>query len=283
MTSLKSVSFAFVVLAPLASSAMTIRHDVSDTSYTSFGNSFVGVGRIGGGTGTLIAPNWVITAGHVAAGSSSLTFFVNGTSYSSAAGGIFVNPGYNSGDLGNGRDLALVRLNSNVAGVTPYSLYTSQDEIGKVGVGVGFGQTGNGLTGNTGGGGTKRAGRNMIDDFADTRQLALLADFDSGQSGDNVIGTATQMDLEFCVAPGDSGGALFIESGGQYRLAGVTSFLWWVDGTGNADYGDGGGWMRLSDQANRDWIQQVSGVPEPTTMVLLGAGVAAIAARRRKR
>lgn len=282
MTSLKALSLTFVVLVPLASSAMTIRHDVSDSLYTTFGNSFTGVGRMGGGTGTLIAPNWVLTAGHVVAGASSTTFFVNGTSYSSAAGGIFVNPGYSSADLGNGRDLALVRLNTNVTGTDIYSLYTAQDEIGKVGVGVGFGQTGNGITGNTGGGG-KRAGRNMIDDFADSRNLALLADFDSGQAGDNVIGTATQMDLEFCVAPGDSGGALFFEVGGQYRLAGVTSFLWWVDGTGNADYGDGGGWMRLSDQANRDWIQQISGVPEPTTMVLLGAGIAAIAARRRRK
>jgi hypothetical protein len=282
-----ALAFA-AVSVPFVSQALVRRHDVADSQYTTFGNNaaFAGVGSVfatnngssgASGTGTLISSRWMLTAAHVTSGFNQVQFTVGGNTYTST--NIFYTP--TAWSLTNGFDLALVQFTTDVVGVAPIALYNNTDELSKVGVGVGFGTTGTGTTGGTTFDGLKRAGRNVIDGFANfgggPNDKILIADFDSGSSADNFSGTATQQDLEFGVDSGDSGGALLIQDGSTFKLAGVTSFKASVDGLNNQDYGDISGWVRVSQHLN--WIETTSGVPEPATMTVLA--LAALAKRRK--
>jgi hypothetical protein len=126
---------------------------------------------------------------------------------------------------------------------------------------VGYGATGTGATGDVTFDGLKRAGQNMIDAVAITpgkENRILLSDFDSGLASDNSYGSAVPHALEAMIAPGDSGGGLFIPCGSAgYAddcLAGITSFGWGrLDGDPNSDFGDVGGFhagvlLRFLDQ-----------------------------------
>jgi hypothetical protein len=71
------------------------------------------------------------------------------------------------------------------------------------------------------------------------------------------------------VAPGDSGGGVFLNFDSQFYLAGVISFVAAADGNANADYGDVSGFGRVSTFA--PWI--VSTVPEPSVLTLVGLSI----------
>jgi len=321
-----------MVLAGLASSAYSgvIRDDRSDTLYLNLAAApqFDGVGRIDfsiGSTnylasGTLIAPDWVLTAAHVVGDATSLTFSVGGQSY--AAAKWLAHPKWNNELLG-GYDIGLMQLTDSVPdAVTPASLYTGSEELGATGTSVGFGRTGTGVTGAIAPAGTKRAGQNVIDAFFSRNPKKtpriFLSDFDNPDDPtDNVYGLETPLDLEYLIAPGDSGGGVFIDFDGDGLgplLAGVHSFGASFDEEMDFDYGDISGHTRVS--VFNKWIDKaIAGgggrgnkggngkgrggrpslylvdqpldmagvVPEPATMLLLVVGGLAVLLRRRKR
>jgi hypothetical protein len=82
------------------------------------------------------------------------------------------------------------------------------------------------------------------------------------------------------VAPGDSGGGVFITIGSQTYLEGVISFVDAIDGNANSDYGDVSGFGRVS--AFMPWITGT--IPEPSASMLLvaGAGLGMLFGRRRR-
>ncbi|MDI9640878.1 trypsin-like serine protease [Kamptonema cortianum] len=269
------------IVVPGFAQAIVIRHDVPDAQYLALGAQFTGVGTIiaggSGGTGALIAPNWVITAAHVVGNNTSASFTLNGTVYNS--NGVFTQAGWT---LTNGMDVALVRLNQNVNGNPQiYSLFQG-NPIGQTVYSVGFGATGTGLTGFTHTDGNRRGMTNLIEAYwAGSNNTVFLSDFDSPAGNTSLFGTLFPTALEGQVAPGDSGGPAFFDvGGGNYQLAGIASFMF-SQGQTNGMYGNGSGWHRVD--ANMAWIHQTSGVPEPSTMILVGIGIAGLVARRRAR
>ncbi|MFM9873791.1 MAG: trypsin-like serine protease [Fimbriimonadaceae bacterium] len=294
----QSLILGAVALAlPVVGSAITVRDNVTEAQSIAFASQsqFASVGEINGASGVLISDQWVLTAWHVVVGAagnpSSLNFRVGGTDYQASEVRLLADAAANFNDvLVDGRDLALVRLTNAVVGVNPAQLYTGSSEIGNTASIIGFGNFGTGSGGSIGGsGGVKRGMRNSLDlytvnlgggniDGSTTRTGSILSDFDNNTSGANQTGTPNWLDLEGNLAGGDSGGAMFIESNGQYQLAGINSFVAGPNGVPLAGYSYLSGYTSVS--WNQQWIASTTAVPEPGTMLVL-AGLGAVAARRR--
>jgi len=260
-----AVCLAFVASLATAASAGVIRHDVSDEAYLSLGASgeFDSVGRFvttkSSGTylssGVLISPHWVLTAAHVVQGATSINFNINGATYTAEEWTYHEN--WNSSRITRGYDIALVKL-PEPPGVMPAQRYTGSDELGLLGTFVGYGRTGTGLTGATTYDGQKRAGQNMVDLATpySGEKVILRADFDNPLSpSDNIYGSPIPEEMEYLIAPGDSGGGLFVDDGSGLKLAGIHSFGAAYDAAINFDYGDISGHTRVS--AFNDWIDAI--------------------------
>jgi hypothetical protein len=264
--------FASTAFQLTATRGATIRDDEPDQSYLALAGNpdYAPVGLFVNswgytGCATLIAPDWVLTAAHNLTAASAGTFTIGGHAYSSSQ--FFTHPGWN-GDALNGYDLALVRLSAPVAGAAPAELYTGSSEFGQTATYVGFGFSGTGLTGWQSLDNQKRAFQNVIDGDFGNPFVVLGSDFDNPHTtADNAFGAAFALTLEGCVAPGDSGGGVFLTDGSRSYLAGVISFVAATDGSANADYGDVSGFGRISNFV--PWIANT--VPEPSVSMLVAA------------
>ncbi|KAF3890066.1 MULTISPECIES: trypsin-like serine protease [Nostocales] len=206
-------------------------------------------------------------------------------------------------------DIAIIELVSEAPiAAERYDIYRGTDEVGKIGVKVGYGYSGNGNEGNVSWDGLKRVGKNIYDApgeiLSTLPQLdtfafpgAVLAyDFDNGLAANDAFGfhfgisdTGLGLD-EINSAPGDSGGPTFING----LIAGVTSFGTCygypncsgsdIDSTLNSSFGEISGDTRVSTYAN--WIDSIlsrpATVPEPSAIgAILLAGFAALRYRKR--
>ncbi len=303
---MRNSKFVLIAVAgaalPVASFGVTIRDDVSDAQSQAYAaqSQFQSVGQINGASGVLIGSNWVLTAWHVAAGFSSnpgnAVFTINGSSYTGEAVFNLAPPGSNVNTvIADGTDLTLIRLSSHVMGVNPAQLYLGDSEVGNVASFIGFGAGGNGSGGSTLGN-AKRGMRNVIDMYgapgatpgsivgSPTRTNMFMTDFDNNTAGSNRMGSSQWLDMEGNVAPGDSGGGLFIEQNGQFLLAGIASFTAGNPPVPNPQNGYGAISGFTSVSGNIAWMESVGApVPEPTTMIVLGGIGVAAALRRRRR
>jgi S1-C subfamily serine protease len=266
---LLQLSVVLVIMACRSASvsAGTIRNDVGDSAYTALAAdpAYASVGQFTWtsypfeyyASGVLIAENWVLTAGHVVDDTNaSLTFNLGGVAYQ--AENWVAHPKW-SGNVNKGFDIGLVHL-SETPSVQPADRYTGSDSpLTTTGISVGYGLTGTGETGYVETSGfEKRAGENVIDEWylgpgkPGRIPHVFLSDFDSGLASDNYSGSAEPEDLEYLIAPGDSGGGVFNEDG---LLIGIHSFTASVDGLTNSDYGDISGhiWVPFFN----DWIDSV--------------------------
>lgn len=254
-----------LLVAHLSASAGVIRHDRAEQDHFDLATLYPSVGQFKGSTpdydffasGTLITSNWVLTAAHVVDDASSLEFTLGSTKL--AATNWYAHPDWD-GDLGKGYDIGLVELSNDFPDVAPAKRYAGTDEVGKVGTSAGFGMTGTGETGAVTFDGKKRAGNNVVDALLRTPgkdNRILLSDFDNPlDPADSSWGSSSPLDLEYLIAPGDSGGGLFVEVDGIDWLAGVHSFGWGrLDGDPNSDYGDASGHTRVS--SFNAWIDSV--------------------------
>ncbi|MEM9019854.1 MAG: sigma-70 family RNA polymerase sigma factor [Planctomycetota bacterium] len=246
-------------------------------------------------SGVYLGEGWVVTAAHVVDSGNGYDFTIDGTTYQAQE--IYIYDEWD-GDAAAGNDIALIQLTTDVQGVDPAALYQPtgvQDElIGQTATYTGYGQTGQGSTGASGSTGSFGAGQNQIDAFGgDNFMLSgyddsiFFSDFDDPQSAtDGLLWSDNNaLATEYLIAPGDSGGGVFVEIEGQDYLVGVNSFLLALDGEADSDYGDLSGTTYLPDYY--DWVYSVTGddlfvgsVPEPNTLILLSAGSLFVLRRR---
>jgi hypothetical protein len=249
------------LIFPVAVWASTIRDDTPDSDYVALGNdpAFAAVGTFTAnltGCGTLIAPDWVLTAAHLILGAHSGTFTLDGTADSATQ--IITDPSWD-GNPSDGNDFALVQLSSSLAPIPP-PLYTGSTLLGQTATFVGYGFTGTGLTGYRTLDGQKRGFQDIVDvnnpNFGNTLSV-FGATFQSPANN--------ALPLEGCVAPGDSGGGVFVSDGSQYYLAGVISFVASTNGAAKSYYSNISGFDSISSAL--PWI--TSTVPEPSATGLL--------------
>ncbi len=239
-------------------------------------------------SGILIAPDWVLTAAHtIPSGNPQPTDTWTFGSEVRHIDQAIRHPSY-GGDIANGFDLALHKLDAPITSITPASLYTGSAAslVGQTLTYVGFGRTGTGSTGDTQPAGAKRAGLNEADQAGYTLNPGpsqtvyssniIFADMDDPPGGipyGNPLGSSMPINLEYLIALGDSGGGLFVEDNGEFFLAGVHSVLIDFDPTGTIGYGDVMGSTTIA--AALTWINNTI-APPPVIGDLNGDGFVGI-------
>ncbi|GAA0359763.1 hypothetical protein GCM10009092_24960 [Bowmanella denitrificans] len=208
----KVLSVVLVVFS-VSVSAIVVRHDVPDKAYLAEPDDFPPLATfyIDGAHGTLVKPDWVVTAAHA-------TFCVNPGSYIALTNGyhrverVFVHKDYQPG---KSHDIALIKLAKPVNDIEPARLYEQSDEQDKHIWFMGIGGTGDGLKGqvvdNFANAGILRKAQNKVEQASGPW---LKFKFDSG---------AAALPLEGVSGGGDSGGPAYQIHQGKPYVLGISS------------------------------------------------------------
>lgn len=184
----------------------------------------------------VIRPHWVITAGHVLHGADRATVRTDDDTKFPLVK-LIQHRDYKPERVG-WNDIALGRTEKPIELEFYPKLYTKPDELGKAATIAGWGLTGTFHTGAKTHDDKRRAGHNKIDGTSDA---ILLCSPSRGKD---------RFPLEFMIAPGDSGGGMFIGN----ELAGINSFLMATDKKPDGTYGDETAFTRVSLYA--DWVEE---------------------------
>ncbi len=232
--------------------AVVSRIITPQTAANSTASQYPSVGLVGDTrgsfcTGTLISTEYVLTAAHCAVGvaNSSGRFIVGGQTYATSQ--VIVHPNYNSSRLSTdtANDIAIYKLNRPVSGITPSPIYRGTPRVGETLTLVGFGGARNSSGGGDGSFGTKRVGTTPIDRVSQT-----------------IVGWRYDNLTESNTAPGDSGGPAYLNVGGVYYVAGVTS------GGSRSDAGIGDNSFDTRVDAYKTWIDLIVGTTTTTILNL---------------
>ncbi|MCW8092602.1 S1 family peptidase [Alteromonas sp. ASW11-130] len=224
--------------------AIVVRHDVPDESYHAKSTDFPPLATLYsvGVHGTLIDPEWVVTAAHAVFCLKPKQNIRVGEEIVSVANR-YSHPDY---ILGEEHDLALIKLENPVTSVKPATLFRDKTEKDIITWFIGAGGTGTGDDGETisysDNKGKLRKAHNKIIDVTDTD---LVYKFEKGDKG---------LPLEGVSGNGDSGGPAFVKGDYGYTLLGISSRIdsWFYD---VGEYGVTELYTRVSSYT--DWIEKV--------------------------
>ncbi len=222
--------------------AIVIRHDRDEADYRRLAETVPPiVVQVGGGMGTLISADWILTAGHVAEGIQmrGIKTLTTGD-IEREVEAVYVHPRF--GFPEDHRDIGLIKLasSSEFRLESSAELYAGTAEAGRQVLLVGDGYTGTGKTGPQKGERILRAAHNTVESAADGW---VRFHFDAPPAGD---------DLEGISGPGDSGGPAFLVIDGTYQIIGVSAYN---AGGPACTYGTDEYYCRVSDEL--PWIQSV--------------------------
>lgn len=261
MTKINKLAIAVGLIVALFMSSMTsiaivIRHDRPDELYLNRATGYDCLVTVGNAHGTLIAPDWILTAAHTVVGLNPLTNRISIGNEKYGIKRLVMHPTW-AGGLPAGYaepewvDMALIQLDRPVPNITPVRPYPSNDEVGQIATFVGTGMTGNGLTGPLQRDGLLRVADNRVD-RAD--ESWLYFPFDAPPDA---------LEFEGVSGKGDSGGPALLRRDNELFVAGVSSR--------NHDYGKGKGLYNTTDVYTRvstqiDWIRRVMDGVDMTAM-----------------
>jgi hypothetical protein len=237
--------------------AGTIDPTIDDSKYVEYGKKFPNVVQVVAmkdgspniGSATVIKPNWAITSAHIVDGDNAVVFLIT-DEIASKASKVIIHKSFNKEKTR--ADVALIKLEKNMTFDSYPELYEDQNEIGLECSMSGYGKTGTFITGAIRVDGLKRAGKNRISSISKVSVYDKSTNNFLTFTGDMLICSSkkgkSSTNLDFLIAGGDSGGGLFIDG----KLAGINCCILFDDESGDADYGDDNGFMRISHY--RDWI-----------------------------
>ncbi|HUQ83618.1 MAG TPA: trypsin-like serine protease [Gemmatimonadaceae bacterium] len=234
----------------IGTAAIIRRGDRDDARYLAEGAKYpqvIALGRTG--DATLIAPQWLLTAGHVAnaVGSGRIGSDVVIGRGRYMIDRVVVHPQWR--ELGP-HDVGLVHLARPVSSVTPLGLHRVRTERGQRAILVGHGGAGRGDLRERTEDGRARAATSRVDSTSDAW---LYFSFDQPPAG---------TELEGAPGPGDSGGPAILTETGRRTVAGISSAGF--DGkAGPGSYGAVDVFTRVSTYAR--WIDSVMHAAPPAT------------------
>jgi len=210
------ILFLFFILSPTCF-AGTRDSKVLDEKYLEYGEKYecvvkihamcnCGKKHISIGSAVVLNKNWIITAAHVVHNKSNIKINIKEEEFEIK--NIIIHEKYSDKSIGS-FDIALCKSEKDLNINFYPELYENKDELSKFSSICGYGWTGTFDEGANNYDGKKRAGYNVISSIENDNVLIFsLTKF-----------RKTKMD--FIIAPGDSGGGVFIDK----KLAGINSFI----------------------------------------------------------